>query len=105
MQSLELRPLLGRVGLSQVREQGHQLLFTEGTVVPVFSVHPLSNFVGNSQFFHLLGLVLEVFTSLLVVFQVGYVCAAERTTNDIALKRFPFFLLDLNLSVVRLALT
>ena len=105
MQSLELRVLLGRVVLLQVPEQGLQLLFAEGTIVPVFAVHLLNNFVGNSQFFHLLGLVLEVFTSFLVVVQVGYVCAAERTTVDLAFKRLSSFLLDLNLGVVRLALT
>ena len=70
MQGLELRPLLGRVGLSQVLEQGHFRLFAEGAVVPIFSDHPLSKFVGNSHRFHQLGFVLEVFTSLLVGVQV-----------------------------------
>ena len=99
-------------------EQGHSLLFAERAVVLLLSVHVSGNVVGDSKFFHVLEFVFEVDLRLLVVSQVGYVCAAEWTTDNFALKYLlsgrsfswglnsrDFFLLGLSFAMAVFALT
>ena len=63
-------------------KQGLSLHSTERAAVPLCSVHFPGDGHWNSPRSHVLELVLEMDLCLLVVCQMGYVCAAEPTTID-----------------------